>query len=294
LVFQLIRAMREGSEFFGLKTQQHQLVYITFDRDEEETLETIERVWPEAVNTDAIAVTGVPIICLPISKPGLQRGMDHRLEAAFAAIRREAPEASVWIMDGLYTLVPDGDLNNYLNVAEWFQRMRIYCKANEITLIGITHAPKQREGNKIIEPRQMLLGSVAGGGFSSSGIVIMQEKPDSDNRLLYILPRNGANMKFNVGMDSNGCLRESAVELENISLYLWEAVIGQLPDGATFTLQDLMPQMEKVGCTKPTVHRHLSGLVAQGKIRKIKYGTYQVAGATAPVQRLYVVPEASA
>lgn len=280
LVFQLIRAMQEGTDFFGLKTQRHPLAYITFDRDEEETVETIERIWPEACDTDALKVTGIPIICLPIVKPDAQRrGQDHRMDAAFATILAKAPEARAWIMDGLYTLCPDGDLNNYLNVAEWFQRMRDFCKANDITLIGITHAPKQREGNRIIEPRQMLLGSVAGGGFSSSGIVIFQDKPESDNRTIYILPRNGANIRINAVFDHNGALRESAVELENIALYLWEAVLAPMPSEQVFSLQDLMPAMEKVQAARPTVHRHLNQLVAQGKVRKIKYGLYQLAPA---------------
>lgn len=276
VLFQMIKAMKEGKDFFGYPTRDWPAVYVPYDRDTDETEYTMARV---GITPEQLPILPMEIVYPPANLP------DNRFMLDMQKVRNAFPRAKLLIVDGFYTLVPYGLINDYLRVAAFMQMARRFCRDNDITIIGVAHSPKQRQGNMVMDPRQMIQGSVAGGGFSSCGVVIIREKEDSEcaNRYLYILPRNCPDKKLAIGMGADGLdakywqveqpkgrrrseAHENFVEL--LKSY------GQ----EMFTMSQVAKDAGGLGISRGSINQWLGEMVAFGDVERVKHGLYRLAG----------------
>ena len=265
LTFQLLKAMNEGGEFFGLPTANHPLVYVTLDRDREETTGTMKRVGLDPALVPFIEAR------VTLSKENIQ--IDDRMELLLNSVLERYPAAKIIIIDGIVMLAPHGQINNYLYMAEWLQRAREYCKVRGVTILGIAHTSKARQGEEILDPRQKILGSVAGAGFTSCMLLVDKYKPeDADiKRRLYILPRNSADQAIDAVLDDKGCIVQDTQSDEDRKWFLMQ-VLQRSP--RPLSMLDIMTSMAKVGGSRASIYRYLKQLVASGEVERIGRGTY--------------------
>ena len=268
LLLQLLKAMQTGEELFGMiPTAPQKVVYVTFDRSEVETMVTVKRVFQEVEPK-------FDILKLRVTKPLDARSADHRLESTLNTIRDKFPEATVYVIDAFAILCPHGNINDYLNVAEWLQRIQDFTEKTGVAIIGITHSAKEREGARVIAPRQKMLGSVAGAGFTSCGVVVMRTKPDSDDRTVYLLPRNSPEFTVQCGLDQFGRLCPDMRELDDKQFYFWTKLQEHWTPGQIFTLGDTMAIAQQLKVSKPTAHMWLQGFIKDGRLTKGGHGKY--------------------
>jgi energy-coupling factor transporter ATP-binding protein EcfA2 len=281
LLFQLVAAMKRGQQFFGYPTANVPVAYVPYDRNYDETMATMQRV----------GISENEMFVMPRRIPGLEHDArrDDRFMEEMQVVRQATAGAKLLIIDGFYALVPFGKMNDYLIMATFLQRVRDYAADNDMTIIGVAHSPKQREGNRIIDPRQLIQGSVAGGGFSSSGMAVMREKPTGEcqNRQVYILPRNAPEHLFNVGMTRDGVLAESAYVMgggddgggRSKALTAFMDMLSFMgSNGEELHTTEIIQGAIRHGLSQGSVPRWLNELVANGYINKVGRGVYVLSG----------------
>jgi hypothetical protein len=167
-------------------------------------------------------------------------------------------------------------------MAEWLQRAGDMCEALDLTLIGVVHSAKQREGQRITDPRYSITGSVATGGFTSCQIIV--ETPDAvkapDKRKVWIYPRNAKQRCFDMEMNSQGILvPDSQLESDRLC-YLEESVLAEAE--RPLALGEIARVMQgRVGTSRSTTQRYLAQLVSEGRVDKFAHGMYALRRATA-------------
>lgn len=268
-LFQLLKAMYAGENFMGFQTQRHPVVYCAFDRQVDEQEETMR-----AVGLDPALV---PHKWLKV--PDLPRDKsrkDDRFEIIVRDLKNEFPATTIFIFDALYILAAHGEMNNYVIMAEWLQRLGEMCRAQDITIIGVVHSPKQRKGNEITDPRYTAQGSVATGGFTSTQIVIESpSQDDPDKRMIHIYPRNAKEDHISMVMGEGGIFGIDEAEEDGNLFYLETTIMAGLAPGAAIPLRDIASTMKsKLNVSKSATQRYLGALVECGKVCKYGRGMY--------------------
>jgi hypothetical protein len=267
-LFQLIDAMAKGEDFMGYKTQWHPMVYCAFDRQVDEQEETMRAVGldPGIVPHEWLRVPDLPRD---------QGQKDRRLEEIVRGLINKYPATKIFIFDALYILAAHGQMNNYVIMAEWLQRIGEMCREQGITVIGVVHSSKQRKGNEITDPRYAAQGSVATGGFTSCQVVA--ESPsteDPEKRLIHIYPRNAPQATFPLVMNNKGILVPDLGDEDSKIYFLETRVFGGLKEGKLIAFAEIWEACRKSGMSKSTLNRYLDKLIDQGKIVKSGRGLY--------------------
>lgn len=267
LLFQLIGAILNGDDFLDYPTQYHPFVYCAFDRDEEETGDTLRRI---GLNPD-----DVPSMTLKMEEAPPISQRDMRWLKTLEAIRAAHPLAKVIFIDGFYILVSHGNINNFLSVACFLAKVREYCQEKGVTIVGVAHTSKQKQNDKIVDPRQRLLGSVAGAGFTSCGILVERNKPENDDgrRSIWVLPRNSEDAKYEMRVDYKGRFVPDR-ETEADRLLALESFIENRAVGEEIPVADILKHMSNFKASRTTVYRYLARFVLEQKVVKLKHGAY--------------------
>jgi DNA-binding HxlR family transcriptional regulator len=188
----------------------------------------------------------------------------------------EYPDIKVFIIDGIATLLPGGRINDYQVVADFLCAAGEVCAKCCITIIGILHASKTKEGEEYRNPRQRIAGSVAWAAFSETVFVVEPvhpDEPEDQKRRLFICPRNAKEMSFDMCMNDNGrLLIESAPDdLANSDETI---ILTVLRAKGTLSRKELINSIENLGISRATLDRRLDSLDRKGLIDKPKYGHY--------------------
>lgn len=263
VLFQLIDCMKRGEPFFGRPTQWHPTVYATIDRTELETELTAERV--------GLPRDFVPHYRFKFVRADPEDKDDHRIERLILGCKNLHPDMKILIIDGITLFAVHGKINDYQEMAGWYQRIGDFARDHDICIIGVTHTPKQREGNKILDPRQMIIGSSSQGGCSGSLFVI--ESTGKDRWKMHILPRDLPEDDIEITKDDRGRLIEvpsTANNRESTAL----AIIGAFAPDAPIPAAVLLEKFKESGIGRSKAFQAISLLYAQGKIYKPSYGHY--------------------
>lgn len=268
LIFQLYHASMTGGTFLGMKVPPIKWGYIAGDRTHESILETQKRTGAEGLKIFSLVdqnMVGKDLAKVVI--PKLPAFLGYRPELVF--------------VDGFTNMVPEGKFNDYGAVAFWIASLQRYMTRQDMTLLGAAHTPKMREGERIVDPRQSVLGSIAFGGFSEDMLVIEKsfKKDQEDRRIIHLLPRNGRERQILARFGENGQiemdvaqLRDEAVKMSGAE-FLLEPL---LTPGAKFMAADMEFLAKKKGVSRATFYRWLNKLAKCGRLSKENKGEYVV------------------
>jgi energy-coupling factor transporter ATP-binding protein EcfA2 len=270
LVFQMYRALTSPpgsphSTFLGRTTYPAAWAYISGDRTAAKVLETQNRI---GVSFKVFSLVDEKLVgedLLTRVFPRLPRFYGYRPNFVY--------------IDGFTALCPNGDINNYKTVALWLAALQRFCEQKNLTLLGACHCTKTKQGEKFLNPRQRIAGSVAWAGFSDTVVII--EPPENDQngnlRQVSLLPRNSAaqivNMKFNEfgTLDPVG---NSSGKKAADKFILDSLMAEKLGAGETIYYTRLWAMAQTKGCSRSTFDRWLAKSVEDGFLDRFKKGVY--------------------
>lgn len=263
LAFQLMQTMQEGGEWLGKAILPQKSVYIACDRSMDCTKRTMARV--------GIPFDMVPIYGLADSPSVLD------INSYMVKVLAEHPDTKVIWIDGLASRVPGGKLNDYDTISRFLLRLTLFAKTHGITLIGLVHATKVKEGEKFKDIRQRILGSAAWASYAETIIVVEAgdpENPEDDQRIVLVCVRNGKGIKQTYRFDTGGRLVECASAQEQIQEFVLDSRIPEI--GTVFTTKDAIQWHAECGQSDATAERWLKAHVVKQTFERVGRGQYKV------------------
>lgn len=263
MIFQLIKASQEGTDFLGMKTVPTKWAYVSGDRGAESVEETMEDI---GVKIPIFSMVDKNLVCGDLIKkvfPQLPTFLGYMPEIIF--------------VDGFTSMVPGGDPNDYDSVAKWLANLQRYCQKLNLSILGSAHATKAREGDMIRDARQRILGSTAWAGFSQDIIILDRifKKNQENLRTINILRRNGKEEII------QGIFNEGRLELDTTAddkldgaAFVLEGLIP--PPGSSFDSHILEHLAKSKGISRASFYRWLHSLVEDHRVIKENKGSYQV------------------
>lgn len=255
---QMIEDWRQGKPVFGYKSFPAPFCYIACDRSLKSIQATLRRI--------GVPYQDWPIISL-IDHPKIV-GPDHIVTTA----RKHVSNVEVIWLDGIHSLCPQ--INDYDAVQTFLTACTRACQRHNVTIKGLGHATKVREGESFLNPRHRFLGSVAWGGYSDTMVIIDQESPQDPTdttRNVYLLPRNAENqmLKYEF-VEGRLTLRTDASE------FVLDRWLTGLTSGTVITTANVLIQAEKAKVSGISAKRWLKRTVDAGKLLKTGHGFYTV------------------
>jgi len=194
-----------------------------------------------------------------------------RLFEIFHWVHEICPDVRLLVIDGFLTLLPEGNPNNNVAVAEFLRLARKLCQKFDLTLLGIVHTPKMREGEDYANPRQRISGGVSWAAFSDLVILVEPEDsrdPENPNRVISVLPRQSAEYQFTL-RNVEGKLVDIEAETNLANL---ETSVENSPEGTIFTTSDLATLAG--AASRATLFRWIAQATALGLLVKSGRGRY--------------------
>lgn len=211
-----IQSWQAGQSVFGHKSHPAPFLYMSLDRSEKGMWRIMQRL-------------GLPPDSLPLFVPkGTERKLP--LEALLRLQLQEKPDCRVFFIEGLASRVPEGKINDYAVVADFLTGLADFCAKYHVTIIGVVHSAKTKEGERYVNPRQRALGSVAWAAFSETIILIEPVSPDNPDdtvRELYFLPRNSREEKFRMNFKDGYLVPVARNNKEKFTTYLSTLGVGE-------------------------------------------------------------------
>lgn len=266
LSFQMLHALTTGADFLGRRTIPVKLAYVSGDRATASVKETQERCGVD-----------FPVFSL-VDENLVGEDLATKIIPRLTAVYGYRP--NFIYVDGFTSLVPGGFLNNYAIVARWLAALQRYCWRMQITLVGACHTTKTKEGEKFLNPRQRIAGSVAWAGFSESVIIIepVEDDPKGDKRIVHLLPRNhqGENMILKFNTEGKLEMPEKILHQESVAEFVLEGLLEAYPIGTQVIYAKLKEAAMNRGIAQRTFDRWLASWVEQGKLVRQKKGMYVI------------------
>ncbi len=255
---QLIEDWRQGKPVFGYKSYPAPFCYIACDRSLQSIHATLHRI--------GVPYQDWPIISL-INHPKITGA-----EQIVTTARSLVSDVEVIWLDGIHSLCPK--INEYDAVQTFLTSCTRACQRHNVTMKGLGHATKVREGESFLNPRHRFLGSVAWGGYSDTMVIIDQERPQDPTdttRNVYLLPRNAENQVLSYEfVEGRLTLKTDAGE------FILDRWLGGLTSGTTISTQNIYAQAEKSKVSVSSAKRWIKHSIDVGKLLKTGHGIYTV------------------
>lgn len=265
-----------GKDVFGCTSYPRPFVYISCDRSAQCATLTFSRV---GIDPDSF-----PAISLPETHRAFHLG--SVVELAFSY----DPKCEVIFIDGFATLVPDGKINDYRIIQRFLTDALHYCQDRNITIVGFVHATKVKEGEKFVNPRQRILGSVAWAGFSDTVILIEPsnpEDPSSGMRDVFLMPRNAKEDLLKYQLNDKGLFEP--VDLIHGGPYEVnpsksprtrvktdiDRMLDEVAVGEEITHRTICSWGSVIGISQSSVARWINRMCELGCLIKIRHGLYR-------------------
>lgn len=261
LAGQVIEDWRHGKPVFGYKSFPAPFCYIACDRSLRSIQATLRRI-------------GVPYEEWPLLSL-VDHGITISTPLQIVKRARElCPAVEVIFLDGIHTLCPGGHINDYGPVQEFLTNCTRICQKEKVTMFGLGHATKVKEGESFLHPRHRFLGSVAWGGFSDTMIIIDQVKPQDPadtTRTVCVLPRNteGMTLRYEI-------IDGKFVQITDVGNTLLDRWLLQFKSGDTVSTANIQTEGERLNISRSTITRWIKNSVDLGKLLKTGHGLYSV------------------
>lgn len=270
-VSQVIKDWRAGLPILGRASHPKPFGYIALDRGYSE----FDDIWKKVgLEQD------FPMYFMR-EQEGWWKGTE-RWKTILLDTLKEHPDLQVLFLDGLTNVTPDGKIIDYGIVAQFLLEMGALCERKNITIIGLGHTTKLKEGSGIVQARECAIGSVAWAAYSSSLVKIMQSNPgdaDCPLRTINLQPRGSAPQTIEYTFTDQGILemivphKDTPIESEDFTRAL--QTLEDFPLGEEFAVADLAAKWE--GVPKSTRYRWLEKLASDEvrAIEKVRHGIYR-------------------
>lgn len=259
--FRLIQSWAKGEQFHGHVCHPVPFAYVSCDR----SLDSVKRTLDDL----AIPHTAFPIYS------DVDDNLNN-IESVIVKIRAAHPKVEVLFIDGFLSLLPGGKINEYGTVSSWLKSLNRTCKKLHITLVGIVHTSKVKEGEAYLNPREQLMGSAAFAGFADTIIVLKPmdvEEITTQRRRLWLLPRGSAAELYEYEFNGKGELLPVAPLPPSDPSARIRGFLREMKRGETFTFDEVFGLCK---ISRSQVHRILGTLSRAGLIERLKKGEYVI------------------
>lgn len=253
----------KGQAVLGYPSHPAPWVYISADRNTDSVLETMERI---GIPEDAVRIYSMTDA--------------HGLLDISDVIRRclaMEPKPELVVIEGMASLLK-GSHNQYQVVAKFLQTLGLICTEKDITIIGVLHSTKCKQGEEFLNPRQRILGSVAWASYSETVLLLeplgLEQDGTTPLRKLFVLPRQTKEFSIDLQVDEKGRLRPVDTKIkgeDDLNDALAYAYLQTLKPAETFTTSDFIDRLQ---IPQRTAERLLSRLLEQSQIIKVARGKY--------------------
>lgn len=254
-LLQTLETWRRGEPIHGYASHPVPFVYLSYDRDDDDFIDTCERLKIDPSTYNFIAPS--------------HHELDIPLLTQLKELKKRYPTTGLFVIEGIAVNTPNGKINDQQVVGKWLRRLQEFCKENDCTIIGVLHSAKTKERDSYKDPRAKIAGCGAWAGYSSTVIIIEEQEPDSSNELrtLSILPRNAKKHFFTLDFSKEGRLVEiSKTKPIRERITEW---LPQSPD--QFTVEQVMAA---IAGARSSVFFELADLEKKSVIRKVGHGIY--------------------
>lgn len=263
LLFQTIDLIEKGQPVFGRASHPMPACYVACDRSTASIERTLVRM---GMTLD------IPRLSL------VENRLIGNIRSVVDAARKLVPDLRLLYIDAMAVLVPQGKISDYKIVADFLADCGEQCARKDLTIVGLHHATKVKEGERFLNPRQRLLGSVAWGGFSETVILIEPKTPDDptdDSRSIMVLPRNASQEVYDFNFNSEGRLEEMAPK-ESFRKLLDEKLWPLLVRGQAYRFEAICGLADSIRpvVAQRTIRRWLDDKQIEGRISKPMRGHY--------------------
>jgi hypothetical protein len=254
----MMDAWQNGRDFFGHKSYPRPYIYLSGDRSLAGVERTFRRIGYNPKDFSLIA----------------PRGGDRKLPllTLLKKLKKDNPSVEVFFIEGFGSKVPKGKLNDYDVVANWLLDLQEFCESEQVTLIGIVHSAKTKEGESYQDPRQRALGSVAWAAYTETMIYIEQTKPDhpeDSTRQIMFLERNSKPEVYKMEFSHDGYLIPMTSSKGNKKTFLDYLDARTLGD--EFSLADIK---DKTHLSDSSARAEVNKAVKSGLIERTTHGKY--------------------
>ncbi len=195
-----LQQWQRGEAICGCASHPVPYVYIAADRTRRDMERTLKRLGIDPSSFPLYIPTQIQLLTAQVTQIMDAARAEYR--TWHKARHGVEADAKLIIIDGLAFLMPGQASENERRAVFLFIRGTIvsYCEKNDVTVIGITHTAKQREGERYERARERLAGSSA--WAATVNTIFLLEPVDQEGvggaRTLYILGRDIAERKYNL------------------------------------------------------------------------------------------------
>lgn len=291
LICQLLASALKGKPWFGLEVRPPNFIgVITSDRrgaDFQRWLKTaeLEGAVPVYSMVDDHSLSGLKLLRGMFGVDGKRRRTVRfeLFEQSIEKLHRQAGyEALPW--DSLIILDPaslflGGNLLDYTQVFAHMFDLNQWCVRRGSTLVGLTHAGKQKGDpkNRYARPQDRILGSTAQTGCAGTTLHLSPptETCQKWSELIWV-PHHAPMGLVRLHRDEAGlfveALRVEPTKQEDAAL----KVLTLFPDGEPRTTKNLIRAADRTLDLRPsTVMKYLQSLTATGFIEVVRRGVYR-------------------
>lgn len=248
----------EGKPILGRASTPQPCAYISCDRPSEATHDLIDRM-----------NLGQRLSSMPIySLMDANRTFDFRQIPPIVG-----SEPRVLFIEAFQVLIPNGDMNKYWHVLDFFRQWNQMCRANNYTSIGSCHEPKMKDGEGYSLHRDRIMGTAAWAAAVETIVTLEMELPkdiECTQRRLTVLPRNERPWQQLLDFDARGYLVESQQEYQ-MGEWLLTMELARLQVGATVSTLQVKQWALAKSVSESTVYRWLR---ESAYLEKVKKGLY--------------------
>jgi len=249
---QFMQALAREKEMFGFRAHPRRFAYVSMDRSLIDVQRVLERV-------------GIPEDDFPF----IDSRRDMSIKIIVKKTLKRYPGTRLIIVEAFSSLM-EGKINDYNKVRKVLVDTNILCEELGITILGIVHANKTKEGEGYLSARDTLLGSVAWGGFSQTLFIFRRKNPGNSadrRRILDILPRHAPDVVIPMDFSTGLMLQDDNRYGKFDSAF--QGFSDNLVPGATFPLAALLDLEGVKGIAhRTTALKWASRQIKLGKLRK--------------------------
>jgi len=252
-LLKMIQEWARGEPVFGYKSFPLPYVYVSCDRSGSDCLRTFARV---GINPDTFPYLSA-----------LEAKLDS-VETIIKYVHNKDATVRVFFIEAFTSLAPGGKNSEYDAVKKFLTKTTRLCQDKDVTILGMGHSPKAKEGEKYSSPRERILGSVAWGGFSNTTLVIEPSgSDDGERRVLYVLPRNAKDLQFKLAWKDGQLVDDPDMAVAG----KLDKFLEELEDGREFEMKHLVAK--GLG-SRSAAYRWLETKLEEETVSKVGRGVF--------------------